>query len=85
MAKQKFATAELSDEQLAQELKSREAEYSQSKFDHAAKGIANPMELREMRRNIARIHLEVRRREISAMSAEELAMRSKIRARRRQK
>jgi len=43
------------------------------------------MELREMRRNIARIHSEVRRREISAMSAEELAMRTKIRARRRQK
>ena len=85
MATEKFAPAELSDEQLAQELKSREAEYRQSKFDHAAKGIANPMELREMRRNIARINTEARRREMVNMSPEELAMRSKIRNRRRQK
>ncbi|MBL7826479.1 MAG: 50S ribosomal protein L29 [Saprospiraceae bacterium] len=85
MAKQKFAPAELNDEQLLQELNSREAEYQQSKFDHAAKGIANPMELRDMRRNIARIHTEVRRRELANASPEELAARTKIRARRRQK
>lgn len=85
MAKEKFAPATLSDEQLTQELKNREAEYQQSKFDHAAKGIANPMELREMRRNIARIHTEVRRRELANAAPEVLAMRTKIRARRRQK
>lgn len=85
MAKEKFAPAELNDEQLGAELKSREAEYRQLKFDHAAKGIANPMELREMRRNIARIHTEVRRREMAALTPEDLASRSKIRARRRQK
>lgn len=85
MAKEKFAPAELSDEQLGTELKSREAEYQQLKFDHAAKGISNPMELREMRRNIARIHTEVRRRELAVWTPEDLATRSKIRARRRQK
>lgn len=83
MAKEKFAPAELNDEQLGTELTSREAEYRQLKFDHAAKGISNPMELREMRRNIARIHTEVRRREMAAMTPEDLATRSKIRERRR--
>ena len=83
MAKEKFAPAELSDDQLGSELQSRENEYQQMKFDHAAKGIANPMELRDLRRDIARIHTEVRSREMVAMSPEQLAMRSKIRARRR--
>ena len=62
----------------------REREYQQMKFDHAAKGIANPMEPRELRRrDIARIHTEVRNRELAEMSPDQLEMRSKIRARRR--
>ena len=83
MAKEKFAPAELNDEQLRSELQSRDREYQQMKFDHAAKGIANPMELRDLRRDIARIYTEVRKRELAAMTPEQLAMRSKIRARRR--
>ena len=83
MAKEKFAPAELSDEQLAQELQSREREHQQMKFDHAAKGIANPMELRDMRRDIARIYTEIRGRELATYTPEQLEMRSKIRARRR--
>jgi large subunit ribosomal protein L29 len=83
MAKEKFAAAELTDEQLGTELQSREREYQQMKFDHAAKGIANPMELRDMRRDIARIHTEVRSRVMAQLTPEELEMRSKIRARRR--
>lgn len=83
MAKEKFAPAELTDEQLGTELQGREREYQQMKFDHAAKGIANPMELRDLRRNIARIHTEIRHREVVAMTPEQLEMRSKIRARRR--
>jgi large subunit ribosomal protein L29 len=75
MANEKFAPAALSDEQLSTELQSREREYQQMKFDHAAKGIANPMELRDLRRDIARIHTEARRRELAAMSPEQLEMR----------
>jgi ribosomal protein L29 len=41
------------------------------------------MEIRELRRNVARILTEGRRREMAAMSAEELELRSKLRARRR--
>lgn len=73
----------MTDEALRSQLASAELEYQQMKFDHAAKGIANPMEIRELRRNVARILTEGRRREIAAMSPEELAMRSKLRARRR--
>lgn len=83
MAKEKFAPAELTDEQLSIELVTREREYQQMKFDHAAKGIANPMELRDLRRDIARINTETRSRIMATMSPEQLAMRSKIRARRR--
>jgi ribosomal protein L29 len=41
------------------------------------------MEIRELRRNVARILTEGRRREMAAMSVEELELRSKLRARRR--
>lgn len=77
MAKEKFAPAELDDEQLRSKLQSRDREYQQMKFDHAAKGIANPMELRDLRRNIARIHTETRKREMASMTPEQLETRSK--------
>lgn len=73
----------MTDDELRSQLASAEHEYQQMKFDHAAKGIANPMEIRELRRNVARILTEGRRREIAAMSSDELAMRTKLRARRR--
>ncbi len=83
MAKEKLNLVDMTDDQLRSELASAEQEYQQLKFDHAAKGIGNPMEIRELRRNVARILTEGRRRELAAMSAEELEMRSKLRARRR--
>ncbi|MBX2891851.1 MAG: 50S ribosomal protein L29 [Saprospiraceae bacterium] len=83
MAKEKLNVAEMSDADLQSQLASLEREYQQMKFDHAVKGLANPMELREMRRDIARILTEGRSRELAAMSPAELEMRSKLRARRR--
>jgi large subunit ribosomal protein L29 len=83
MAKEKIDLAAMTDADLQAELASREHEYQQMKFDHSVKGLSNPMELREMRRNIARILTEGRSRELAAMSPEELAMRSKLRERRR--
>jgi large subunit ribosomal protein L29 len=53
------------------------------KFDHASKGLENPLELKTLRRDIARLSTEIRSREISAMTKEELAGRSKIRLRRK--
>jgi large subunit ribosomal protein L29 len=83
MAKEKLNLVDMTDDELRSQLAGAEHEYQQMKFDHAAKGIANPMEIRELRRNVARILTEGRRREIAAMSPEELAMRTKLRARRR--
>jgi large subunit ribosomal protein L29 len=63
MAKQKLeGLAEMSDADLATELEGSEALYRKMKFEHAVKGLANPMDLRELRRNIARINTEVRRK-----------------------
>lgn len=83
MAKEKLNLVDMTEDELRSELASAEQAYQQMKFDHAAKGIGNPMEIRELRRNVARILSEGRRREVAAMTPEELAMRTKLRARRR--
>lgn len=84
MATKKFLELkEFNDEELANELKETEKQYLKLTFDHSVKGIDNPMLIRDMRRDIARLHTEVRRREINNMSEEDLAKRSRIRQRRR--
>lgn len=83
MAQNKLDLAGFSDADLLQERDSKAKELFDAKFDHAVKGLANPLELRVMRRDVARINTEIRRRELAAMSPEELEMRSKRRARRR--
>lgn len=84
MASKKFL--ELQDytsEDLASELAQTEAQFQRLKFDHAIKGLDNPLTLREVRRDIARLKTEFRRREVAEMSTEDLANRSKKRTRRR--
>jgi large subunit ribosomal protein L29 len=83
MAKEKLELAGVSVEDLHAQLGSLSSELNTMKFDHAVKGLGNPMELRYMRRDIARINTEIRKHELDSMSAESLEMRSKIRARRR--
>lgn len=74
---------DLSTEDLQYELESASLKYRKLKFDHSTIGLQNPLELREVRRDIARINTELRSREITAMSDEELADRSNKRRRRR--
>ena len=74
---------EFSDTDLQAELEATESRYQKMKFDHAITGLDNPLVLREVRRDIARLNTEARRRQLAAASKEELANRSKIRARRR--
>lgn len=84
MASKKFK--ELQDyslEDLRVELETTEKSYLRMKFDHAIKGLEDPMRIREVRRDIARMMTEIRRRELLEASAEELAGRSRIRRRRR--
>lgn len=84
MASKKFIELqEFSKEELMSELEATQTDYQKMQFDHAVKGLDNPIELREMRRDIARIKTEIRRREVAEMTPEQLAKRSKIRARRR--
>ncbi len=84
MASKKYLElVEFSNEDLASELQQTEAQYEKLKFDHAIKGLENPLVLREVRRDIARLRTEARRREVEAMDKEALRSRSKIRTRRR--
>lgn len=67
------------------ELEQIEQQYQKLRFDHAIKGMEDPMRLREVRRDIARLKTEIRRRELAEMTPEQLASRTKIRLRRRGK
>lgn len=72
-----------SDEELKNEIKVTEDDFKKLKFDHAIRGLENPLELKSVKRNIARLYTEQRRREVAAMTPEQLAKRSKIRRRRK--
>ncbi|MEM9546688.1 MAG: 50S ribosomal protein L29 [Bacteroidota bacterium] len=84
MATNKFIELQgLSDEDLQNEINIREAEYKQMKFDHAVRGLENPLKLREERKDLARLYTEKRARELKSMTPEQLAKRSKLVRRRR--
>lgn len=86
MATKKFLELQdYSDSDLASELASTEAQHQKLKFDHAIRGLENPLVLREVRRDIARLKTEIRRRELATASPEDIANRTKIRARRRRR
>ena len=84
MASKKFQELqEYSLEYLRVELETTEKSYVKMRFDHAIKGLEDPMRLREVRRDIARMQTEIRRRELLDAPADVLASRSRIRRRRR--
>ena len=84
MASKKFIELqEFSDEDLKNELKETLVQYHKLKIDHAIKGLENPLTLRDVRRDVARMKTEVRRREVAAMTPEQVAGRSKLRLRRK--
>ena len=86
MATKKYLELQdFTNEELVNELAETEKQFQKLSFDHAIKGLDNPLALREMRRDIARLKTEVRRRELADMSGEALNQRSKLRARRRRK
>ncbi len=59
------------------------SELQKAKFTQAVKGLDNPIQLRAMRKKIARLNTEARAREVAVMTEQELAKRTKIRARRK--
>ena len=74
-----------SDADLQDQLNETTVSLEKMRFDHTVSGIENPLQLRAVRRDIARIKTEIRRRELAAMSPEELAKRDRILIRRRKK
>ena len=84
MASKKYQELqESSDSDLKDMLAETNSAYEKLTFDHAIRGLDNPMELRDLRRDVARLKTEVRRREVAAFTPEQIAKRSKIRARRK--
>ena len=84
MATKKFLELqELTDSDLNTELVESKSQYQKMQFDHAIKGLENPLMLREIRRDIARLQTEIRRRQVAQMDEAQIANRSKIRRRRR--
>ena len=73
----------LTAEALNDEVKLAKEDLNKMKFDHAAKGLENPEQIRSLKKDIARLNTEIRAREISAMTKEELSRRSRIRLRRK--
>ena len=71
------------DEDLQNEINVTEEQYKKLKFDHAIRGLENPLLLKAVRRDIARLYTEQRAREIKAMTPDQLAKRSNIRRRRK--
>ena len=81
-SKKSLELKEFTLEDLKSELSETQAQYQKMQFDHATKGLENPLSMREVRRDIARMNTELRRRVVAAMDEGALAKRSKIRSRR---
>ena len=63
MATKKFIELqEMSAEDLQAELIESQSQYKKLKFDHAIKGLDNPMVIKVIRKDIARLQTEVSRR-----------------------
>jgi large subunit ribosomal protein L29 len=84
-SKRSIELQSLSLEQLDKEVSELRDNLSKMKFEHAVRGLQNPKEIKNAKKEIARLLTEVRSREISAMTKEQIAKRSRIRLRRRLK
>jgi large subunit ribosomal protein L29 len=83
MASKKFLELQtMSVESIETELNQSKSDLNRMKFDHGSKGIENPLEIKSLRRDIARLKTELRAREIKGMTEAQLASRSKIRLKR---
>ena len=83
MAKVNIDTTKMSVEDLNSKLVELSQVQSRQLFDHAIKGIENPLQLRSRRKDIARINTELRSRELAGMPADVLAKRDRIKLRRK--
>lgn len=82
MADKKKNLQEISEEALSSELTVLEHDLQKMKLEQSVRGITDNSRFKKMRKDIARFHTELRKRDLSEYSAEDLEMRSRIRARR---
>ena len=57
--------AQLADDELVEKIKSMKQLYQQKKFNHVIAQLDNPLELRMMRKDIARLLTELRKRQLA--------------------
>ncbi|MBA2423051.1 MAG: 50S ribosomal protein L29 [Chitinophagales bacterium] len=62
MAKQKLNMKELTTEEIVDKLKEDSSHYTKMKFNHVVTTLENPMTLRRLRRDIARMKTELKAR-----------------------
>jgi len=58
---------ELTDQELKDKLKTMEEEFAQLKLQHSISPLENPMTIKTMRRAIARLQTNLRKRELAAI------------------
>ena len=63
MAKKKLNLKELTTVELVEKLKEDSGHYTKMKFNHVVTTLENPMTLRQIRRDIARMKTELKKRE----------------------
>ncbi len=73
---------EISEDALENELSVLEGDLQKMKLEQSVRGISDNSQFKKMRKEISRIHTELRKRDLAEYSAEDLEMRSRIRARR---
>jgi ribosomal protein L29 len=82
MADNKKNLQEISGDTLANDLAALKNDLQKMKVEQSVRGIADTSQFRKMRLEISRIKTELRRRVLAEYSAEDLELRSRIRARR---
>ena len=68
MPTKKLELKDLTDQELAEKLKGDKAQYTKLQFNHTVSQIESPTAIRKMRRDIARMHTEITKRQTAAKS-----------------
>ncbi len=82
MASEKNTWHDMPEEELETSVSASKSEIQKMNFEKAIRGITDNSQFKKTRQNIARALTELRKREMAEYTAEDLEMRSRIRARR---
>ncbi|MBX7108280.1 MAG: 50S ribosomal protein L29 [Chitinophagales bacterium] len=70
MAKKKLNLKDLTTAEVTEKLKEDSTHYTKMKFNHVVTTLENPMTLRQMRRDIARMKTELKQRSVTEAKTE---------------